>query len=619
MRKTVRAGPGEWAPAGVETAHCDESCRKIAKIWRKHFMIGFKQADALSRVVARRFAALAALSVVCVSGSVAAQGTPPCNKVRSWTIAPPDRADASSKVFITVKNSCGGLPKKCQPMIQPLSSWSTADKCNAIANAIATDPQCQANGYVIETNSCTTSSTFVVADPTCPTETLSLGLACDPFIENQTGQGQFICDYEAEIITPGCTNPDGVPGNDDDVVNQVILKGTATAQSIVPGQPPRVRMIFERGSQVRSVEAPTSPGMTAAEVTRSLALAIKQLPDPPPCDPFGGRSIRCTQPLQGAPIGVSVQVNVIGITSGTQVAEVAELPVADGNGCNQVTSQTVLRPDLASPSSKVFINLMNRCNNVVKRCQPSLVPQSSWSTQEKCRALASAIRQDPQCQANGYVISSDDCAQSSTFTVADPTCPSSTLSLGISCDPAIFTQTGSGQTPICDYEADVITSGCNNPVGTPVPFDDVLSQVTLRGTATGAPISSGASPGVQLIASINGEPRSIKVPTSSGMPAAEVARRLASQFQDQGLPCSFLAPSSIRCLHTSTSGANLRLGLAVGVNDLGITAGNITGDVTQINGVPVPSSTEWGLMILGGLLVGATAWHLSRREAAVLA
>ena len=272
-----------------------------------------------------------------------------------------------------------------------------------------------------------------------------------------------------------------------------------------------------------------------------------------------------------------------------------------------VTSQTVLPPD--QPAT-VYVNLISTCGGaIVKQCHPSFPIAGFLTMEEKCCALVHAIQNDPQCQAAGYCVSINDCLQNRKFKVMD-SCPGAVLSMGISNNPAVFSQEGPG--PIPDYEEEIITPGCTDPDGIPGNADDIVSEVNFHGPATGQPIAPGEPPHVEM--DVTGGPTAAhaEVTTFPGEPATQVAAQLAQQLNQQGVPAALVRGGrSIQIKQPAGSRlAGGPIGVGVGTSDDGITADSQIGPSFA---EAIPTLSEWGFILAMTLLLGVGAWKLLRR------
>jgi hypothetical protein len=78
----------------------------------------------------------------------------------------------------------------------------------------------------------------------------------------------------------------------------------------------------------------------------------------------------------------------------------------------------------------------------------------------KCQAIAGAISN--LCATTGYVVTTDDCPSTASFTATNPGCPGTQFAVGISNDPAVFDQT---EQPLPDGESESTTGICAPAAG----------------------------------------------------------------------------------------------------------------------------------------------------------
>jgi hypothetical protein len=250
-----------------------------------------------------------------------------CNKVKSETVLPPDKV---ATVYVTLRSSCGGVVTKSCTSSFPIGNalWTKEQKCQALVTAITGNAACTAAGYTITSNTCAADRKFTASDLTCGGSLLSLGISNDPDIFSQAIAGQPIPDYEAELITPGCTDVDSSSGNGNDIENQVTLGGTSNGVPIAPAEPAHVEMIVDltpNGGIVHTAEvitgpiSPTIPVMSAESIASLLAAQLRT--QGVPGVECVGRNIRVSQPHPGNPIGVGIGTSDEGIVTDTQVVE----------------------------------------------------------------------------------------------------------------------------------------------------------------------------------------------------------------------------------------------------------------------------------------------------------
>jgi len=150
---------------------------------------------------------------------------------------------------------------------------------------------------------------------------------------------------------------------------------------------------------------------------------------------------------------------------------------AHAQGCNVVNVETVIPPD--NFSQTVYVHLASdQGGGVITECTASFVYPPSGETDtvnEKCQMLVNAVA--AQCGPPFGTV--DDCAANAKFQVFDANFLA-TMSLGISNNAAVFTQTGAGQA-IPDYEGDRIVNSCGGPnFGSDGAFAGVANGVKIR-------------------------------------------------------------------------------------------------------------------------------------------
>jgi hypothetical protein len=126
-----------------------------------------------------------------------------------------------------------------------------------------------------------------------------------------------------------------------------------------------------------------------------------------------------------------------------------------------VTVQTVHGP---TRDAVVYVKLSSLCTatGAGASCGGSFSVQHGLSRLAKCQAIVDAISNN--CATAGYVVSTDRCSSTSSFTATNPGCPGTQFAVGISNDPAIFDQT---EQTLPDGESES-TAGTCAPVAGPV-------------------------------------------------------------------------------------------------------------------------------------------------------
>lgn len=301
--------------------------------------------------------------------------------------------------------------------------------------------------------------------------------------------------------------------------------------------------------------------------------------------------------------------------------------VANAQGCNVVNVETVIPPDNFGHS--VYISLVSEEGSVTTSCKASFPYPASGETdtiEEKCAELEDAVA--TQCGPQYGTV--DDCAANATFQAFDVNFLA-TLSLGISNDPTIFSQTGNGQA-IPDYEGDRITNSCGG--------EGFGSMGTFGGEATGAKlVEESASSGVIVELAVF-ETDTVNLPpdppafdrsfvstvsSSSGdsasMLVAAAASDLASQIASDSEVADIISVNADgRSMVARTTAADIALSLVFMSNDEGITSSSVGGSLSGIQRVassftPIPALSGYALALYGILLLTA-AWLTLRRRSA---
>jgi hypothetical protein len=293
------------------------------------------------------------------------------------------------------------------------------------------------------------------------------------------------------------------------------------------------------------------------------------------------------------------------------------------NSCNNVSSKTILPPDLGVGAT-VYETVRTSCAcSAVKSCTSSFVVTSGMTTTTKCTALVNAINNNPACTGIGYSVAPADnnCATTQTFVVRD-TCAGGVLSLGISNNPNVFTQESTSapgilvnQHPLPDYEEEIITPGCRDEDNTAGNCNDNASQVTLGGVATGTSIVTAEAAHVEAdFKDSAGVIHHAEIATSQGMTASQIAENLATQLIGQGVPVRVFNGRAIRVTEP-TSGNPTALAIATG--DSGI---NTDARVQTVSLLPIPTSTPvptistWSVLTLTVAILISSIFLLRRRR-----
>ena len=225
----------------------------------------------------------ARLVKLAVVGGVAASSfyaNAACNEITVKTILPPDCA---STVFVTLNQDDPATlidPDyvcKYQFDTPNDTSWTLETKCRALADGITNSAQCQAAGFVVSNDSCSTLNSFTVQG-TSSSEPISIGISNTGFDQNDDFQGAPLPNYEEEVLTPGCADPDP-NSSDDDPAAFMAIKGDATGQSFISGQPSAVNVhvdLTNSGLGIIESRITTSPGMPAIQIAQMLLNDLNQ-------------------------------------------------------------------------------------------------------------------------------------------------------------------------------------------------------------------------------------------------------------------------------------------------------------------------------------------------------
>lgn len=302
--------------------------------------------------------------------------------------------------------------------------------------------------------------------------------------------------------------------------------------------------------------------------------------------------------------------------------------IANAQGCNVVNVETVIPPD--NFGQTVYVSLLSTQGAVETTCMASFPYPPSGETdtvQEKCAQLENAVATQCSGAQFGTV---DDCMANAKFQVFDVNFLA-TLSLGISNDPNMFSQTGDGQA-IPDYEGDRIVNSCGGP--------GYGSNGAFGGEATGVKIrEENASSGVIVFLDVfltdtvnlppdppvlDRELTSI-VASSPGDSALTLVSAVAADLQDQiandpAIAGLITVGQNGRTLEIRTSETGLAVAGVFMSNDTGITSSSIGGTVEGLATLTAPHATTPALggfgIALCSLLLGGGAWMVLRRRPA---
>jgi hypothetical protein len=141
-----------------------------------------------------------------------------------------------------------------------------------------------------------------------------------------------------------------------------------------------------------------------------------------------------------------------------------------------VTVQTTNGPHA---NATVYVRLSSLCTvtGAGAMCGGSFPVFPGMPVASKCQAIANVVAND--CSADGYVVTTNDCAGSATLVASNLGCPATPFTLGLSNDPDTFDQTASGAMP--DGETDVITGSNAACATTPGPVPNLMVTVSNNG------------------------------------------------------------------------------------------------------------------------------------------
>jgi len=138
--------------------------------------------------------------------------------------------------------------------------------------------------------------------------------------------------------------------------------------------------------------------------------------------------------------------------------------VCNGYTGTEVTVSTTKGP---TQDATVYLRMSALCTatGAGEFCNGSFPVFHGMTTAQKCQAIADAIAND--CSSVGYVVTMNDCPLESTLVASNLSCPDTAFALGLSNDPGVFDQTGTG--PMPDGETDRISGtskSCSPKPGT---------------------------------------------------------------------------------------------------------------------------------------------------------
>lgn len=293
-----------------------------------------------------------------------------CNSVSITSVLFPDR---QATVYVNLRTLCGSeVLKSCQVNFLSPPTLDPKLKCAELVDALS-HGDCFSAGYEVSTDLCATAPPrFVVTDPDFPQSFVEVGITCDPNVFTQTGDGQPICDYEGDVITPGDVTTGATCSSDDSTATDVTFRGTTTGSPIVTSIPstPHVSVLVSRGQEPPvSVQVLTHPGMTdtdlaklAAERLRGMGVRVEQIRD--------GRTLRLSGDGPGAFSGFGAATDDTGITFATLSGQVGTLSAE-------------FPPPFASLGECISTWIAERCSGLQGRDRASC----NHAQQEECAIL----------------------------------------------------------------------------------------------------------------------------------------------------------------------------------------------------------------------------------------
>lgn len=280
----------------------------------------FTSADFAANLQLRFVLACLLLAGAFVATPVAAQNdctNQGCNSTSITAVLFPDR---QATVYVNLRTLCGStVLKSCQVNFLSPPTLDPRLKCEELVTALS-QGDCLDSGYEVTTNRCDVAPpTFVVTDPDFPQSFVEVGITCDPNVFTQTGQGQPICDYEGDVITPGNVLTGETCVSDDTVVTDVTFRGTATGDPIVtsiPSTPHVSVLVGQRDQPPIAVEILTAPGIPDRELAQAFGERLRNLGVS--VEPVGdGRTLRLRSEAPGRVVGIGAATDDTGITFAT--------------------------------------------------------------------------------------------------------------------------------------------------------------------------------------------------------------------------------------------------------------------------------------------------------------
>ena len=278
-------------------------------------------------------AAVALCGVLLIAGIGPAFAQDDCTNVgcNSTSITSVLFPDTQATIYVNLRTICGsGVLNSCQVNFLSPPTLDPKLKCEELVEALS-QGDCLAAGYEVSANLCTISPpALVVTDPDFPQSLVEVGITCDPNVFTQTGQGQPICDYEGDVITPGDKATGAACISDGSVAVDVTIRGTATGEEIVTTIPstPHFSVLLElqRDQPPINLQVLTGNGMSdqeivqlAAEQILGLGVRVEVLND--------GKTLRLSREEPGAPpIGIGAATNDVGITHAVVGGQTDMLP-----------------------------------------------------------------------------------------------------------------------------------------------------------------------------------------------------------------------------------------------------------------------------------------------------
>jgi len=318
----------------------------------------------------------ALVALLLIAGVAPALAQDGCTNVgcNSTTITSVLFPDTSATIYVNLRTLCGDqILNSCQVNFPSPPTLDPMLKCEELVKALS-QGDCLSAGYEVSANLCGIAPpALVVTDPDAPQALVEVGITCDPNVFSQTGQGQPICDYEGDVITPGDKATGALCNSDGQLATDVTVRGTATGSPIVttiPSTPHFAILVDLRGDQPPvNVQILTAPGMSderiaqlAAEQIRALGVSVESL--------NGGKTLRLSGDAAGFSVGAGAATNDLGLTFATVGGQADMLP-------------DEFPPPFASLGECISTWIAERCSGLTGRARAAC----NHAQQEECGLL----------------------------------------------------------------------------------------------------------------------------------------------------------------------------------------------------------------------------------------